>query len=447
MSDISDTHVTRSADGTMLAYRVTGSGPVELLWMSSPSVPMELLWEDPGYSRMARRLGTFCRVIMPEQRGVGASEGDILESFNLDVSDTDIVAVLDAAGVEKAVLVGWSTNGCGMAHFAATHPRRVDALVLIDSCAHYVRESDYPWGFPRERLDDVVAAFEGSWGTVADLEMMAPSSASDERLRASWGRARRSSHSPSLWAKGLRMGLEWDVRPFLPSISARTLVLHREGDRFIHLGAGRYLAEHIPGAKFVVLPGEDHIYFVGDTDALVDEIEEFLTGSRGGAEASVVGVTILFTDIAASTEQEVRLGPREWSRLTDSYEAMVHDVLARHRGREIRTTGDGFLATFDANGRALRCAIEIVARAKAMGLDLRAGLHTGDVEIRGDDIGGLQVNIARRVCDLAAPGEVWVSETVKSATTGSGFAFKHNGLYELKGVPGSWRLYRVMASA
>jgi len=216
-------------------------------------------------------------------------------------------------------------------------------------------------------------------------------------------------------------------------------------DRFIHLGAGRYLAEHIPHAKLVVLPGDDHLFFVGDTDALVDEIEEFLTGSRSGAEASVFNTTVLFTDIAGSTEQEARLGPREWSRLTDAHEAMVHDAVARHRGREIRTTGDGVLATFDANGRALRCAIEMVARAKSMGLDLRAGLHTGDVELRGHDIGGLQVNIARQVCDLTAPGEVWASETVKSATTGAGFGFKEQGQYELKGVPGSWRIYRVLA--
>jgi class 3 adenylate cyclase len=223
------------------------------------------------------------------------------------------------------------------------------------------------------------------------------------------------------------------------------LVLHREGDRFVHLGAGRYLADHIPGAKFVVLPGEDHLYFCGDTDALVDEIEEFLTGSRSGAEASVVTSNILFTDIVGSTEQQARLGRDQWSRLTDNHDAMVRDLLARHRGREVKTVGDGFLATFDASGQAVRCALEILARAKSMGLDLRAGLHAGDVEIRGHDIAGLPVSISKRVCDLAAPGELWISDTARGLMTGSAFAFKELGQYDLKGVPGSWRIYRVVA--
>jgi class 3 adenylate cyclase len=352
---------------------------------------------------------------------------------------------MDAAKAERAVMVGWSALAPIAIRFAVKHPERVDALILINTFAHYVRQDDYPWGYPPEQLDDVVTFLESSWGSAAELKMTAPSRMADEHLQALWGRSRRAGIPPRRYAEGFRLGIESDVRALLPAVSCPTLVLHREGDRLIHLGAGRYLAEHIPGAKFVVLSGDDHLYFVGDTDALVDEIEEFLTGSRGGTETSVVGVTVLFTDIAGSTEQEVRMGPREWSRLTDAYEAMLHDVLARHRGREVRTTGDGVLATFDANGRAVRCAIEIVARAKRMGLDLRAGIHTGDVELRGDDIGGLQVNIARRVCDLASPGEVWVSETVKSATTGSGFGFKEQGQHELKGVPGSWRIYGVMA--
>jgi class 3 adenylate cyclase len=381
---------------------------------------------------------------MPDQRGFGASEGDSRDLYKEEVSASDFLAVMDAAKAQRAVMVGWSALAPIAIRFAVMHPERVDALILINTFAHYVRQDDYPWGYPPEQLDDVVTFLESSWGSAAELKMTAPSRMADEYLQALWGRSRRSGIPPRRYAEGFRLGIESDVRALLPAISCPTLVLHREGDRVIHLGAGRYLAEHIPGAKFVVLSGDDHLYFVGDTDALVDEIEEFLTGSRGGTETSVVGVTVLFTDIAGSTEQEVRLGPREWSRLTDAYEAMLHDVLARHRGREVRTTGDGVLATFDANGRAVRCAIEIVARAKGMGLDLRAGIHTGDVELRGDDIGGLQVNIARRVCDLAAPGEVWVSETVKSATTGSGFGFKEQGQHELKGVPGSWRIYGVM---
>src|SRR5262249_33020774 len=224
-------------------------------------------------------------------------------------------------------------------------------------------------------------------------------------------------------------------------ISCPPLALHREGDRFIHLGAGRYLAEHIPNAKFVVLPGADHLLFLGDTDALVDEIEEFLTGARRGAEGDVVLAAVLFTDIVASTERQARVGPREWSRLTDRHDAMVRAALARHRGREVKTTGDGFLATFDATGRALRCAEEILAGAKDIGLNLRAGVHTGDVEVRGDDIAGLAVTIAKRVCDLAEPGQVLVTETVRSNMVGAGIGFNDQGEHELKGVPGSWRLF------
>jgi class 3 adenylate cyclase len=217
----------------------------------------------------------------------------------------------------------------------------------------------------------------------------------------------------------------------------------REGDRFIHRGAGRYLAEHIPNAKFVVLPGEDHLYFVGDTDALVDEIEEFVVGTRSGAEGDAVTATVVFTDIVASTEHQARVGPRLWSRLSDQHEALVRDLLARHRGREVKTIGDGFLATFDGTGRGLRCAAEIVRGAQGIGLNLRAGVHTGEVEVRGSDIAGLAVTIASRVCDLAGPGEVLVTRTVTDQVVGSDIEFDDRGEHELKGVPGTWRLFGV----
>jgi class 3 adenylate cyclase len=239
--------------------------------------------------------------------------------------------------------------------------------------------------------------------------------------------------------------MEDDVRPVLPSILVPTLVLHREGNRYIQVGAGRYLAEHIPGARLVVLPGDDHLFFVGDTDALVDEIEEFLTGVRSGADADVVLAAVLFADIVASTEYQARVGPREWSRLTDHHDAMVRAALNRHRGHEVKTTGDGFLATFEAAGRALRCATEILVGAKDMGLDLRAGVHSGDVEVRGDDIAGLAVTIAKRVCDLAGPGQVFLSETARGNLVGAGVEFATEGEHTLKGVPGSWRLFSVEA--
>jgi class 3 adenylate cyclase len=435
--------VTRSADGTTLAYHVSGSGPPDLVWMEN-AMPLEPLWDDPAYSSTVPRLATFSRVFNVEARGIGASEGDPRDVLVPgEVSDADLLAVMDAAGAEQAVLIGYSSGGQYAIHFAATHPERVDALVLIDTYAHYVREDDYPWGFPRERLDDVTAFLERSWNTGGELEIIAPSRATDERLRALWGRGRRSTFGPSLTAEVMRRSLEWDGRRLLPSISCRTLVLHREGDRLIHLGAGRYLAEHIPRAKLVVLPGEDHLFFVGDTDALVDEIEEFLVGTRSGAEGDAVTATVVFTDIVASTEHQTRVGPRQWSRLTDQHEALVRDLLARHRGREVKTTGDGFLATFDGTGRGLRCAADIVKGAQGIGLDLRAGVHTGEVERRGSDVAGLTVTIASRVCDLAGPGEVLVTRTVTDHVVGSDIGFDDQGKHELKGVPGSWRLFSV----
>jgi class 3 adenylate cyclase/pimeloyl-ACP methyl ester carboxylesterase len=408
------------------------------------AMPLEPLEDDPGYRRTLTRLATFSRVITVEARGIGASEGDPRDVFVPGaVSDADLLAVLDAAGAERAVLVGFSPGGQFAIHFAATHPERVDALVLIDTYGHYVREDDYPWGFPRERLDDVTVFLERSWATGAEFEIIAPSRATDDRLRALWGRGRRTTFGPSLQAEVMRQSLEWDGRGLLPSISCRTLVLHREGDRFIHLGAGRYLAEHIAGAKFVVLPGEDHMFFVGDTDALVDEIEEFVVGTRSGAEGEAVTATVVFTDIVASTEHQARVGPREWSRLTDQHEALVRDLLARHRGQEVKMTGDGFLATFDGTGRGLRCAADIVQGAQGFGLDLRAGVHTGEIWLRGSDIAGLAVTIASRVCDLAGPGEVLVTRTVTDHVVGSGIEFVDRGEHELRGVPGNWRLFSV----
>jgi class 3 adenylate cyclase len=281
------------------------------------------------------------------------------------------------------------------------------------------------------------------WGTAAAVEVVAPSRMADERFRGWYARSARFGGGPDLIADIVRAKMEEDVRRLLPSISVPTLVLHRQGNRYIHLGAGRFMAQHIPDAKFVVLPGDDHLFFVRDTDALADEIEEFLTGVRSGAEGDVLTMTVLFTDIVASTERQARVGPREWSRLTDRHDAMVRAGLARHQGHEVKTTGDGFLATFDATGRALHCAADILAGAKNIGLDLRAGVHTGEVEVRGDDIAGLAVTIAKRVCDLAGPGEVLVTRTVTDQVVGSGIAFEDRGEHELKGVAGIWRLYAV----
>src|SRR5262249_12713474 len=327
--------------------------------------------------------------------------------------------------------------------FAATHPERVSALVLMHTAAVHVQDDDYPWGVAPDDVDAFLGMVKDTWGTGASVKLMAPSRAGDERFRAWWARCERLSAGPDEMAETFRAAYESDLRPTLASVMVPTLVLHRERNRFVHLDEGRYLADHIPGAKLVVLPGKDHLFFVGDTDALVDEIEEFLTGGRSGAEGDVVTATILFTDIVGSTEHQALIGQREWSRLTDQHDAMIRAALTRHRGHEIKTTGDGFLATFDAAASALRCAAEILAAAEAIRLKLRAGGHTAEVEVRGDDRVGRAVSIVRRIPDLAAPGQVLVSETVRSVLVGSSVEFEDRGEHELKGVPGIWRLYSI----
>jgi class 3 adenylate cyclase len=435
----------RSADGTNLAYQVSGSGPLDLVFLPL-AVPIDLLSEDPGFLRVRRRLDTFSRTLWFDARGMGASEGDPRDSVAGDVYDADLTALVDAVGFQRPAMVGNGLSGPAAIHYSVTHPRRVSALVLLNSHAHYVREDDYAWGIPRQQLEQRVAAIKERWGTAAPgLELLAPSQGADERFRAWLARSRRFRGGPDQVAGLMRASWEQDVRPLLPSISVPTLVLHREGNRYIDLGAGRYLAEHIPDAKFAVIPGGDHLFYAGDTDALVDEIEEFLTGARSGAEGDVVLAAVLFTDIVASTEHQSRVGPREWSRLTDRHDAMVRATLSRHRGHEVKTTGDGFLATFDATGRAVRCATDILAGAEDIGLELRAGVHAGDVEVRRDDIAGLAVTIAKRVCDLAGPGRVLASEMVRGMMVGTAINFEEQGEYELKGVPGSWELFAVVA--
>jgi class 3 adenylate cyclase len=442
VTDPPQTRYTASADGTNLAYQVSGDGPLDLVFVQSSAIPLDLLSEDPGFLRVRRRLDTFSRTLWFDPRGMGASEGELHDSGVGDSYDADLTVLLDAVGFERPAMVASGLSGPAAIHYSVTHPERVSALVLFNSYAHYVQEEGYPFGDSRREIDERVARLREEWGTAATaVELLAPSRVADERYRLWFARSRRLRGGPDQVRRLVQTSLEQDVRALLVSISVPTLVLHRDGNRYIDVGAGRYLAEHIPHAKFVVLPGADHLYYVGDTDALVDEIEEFLTGVRSGAEGEVVMAAVLFTDIVASTEQQARVGPRQWSRLTDHHDAMVRTALARHRGNEVKTTGDGFLATFDATGRALRCAADILAGAKDIGLDLRAGVHTGEVEVRGDDIAGLAVTIAKRVCDLAPPGQLLVSETVRGHMVGADIQFRDQGEHDLKGVPGTWRLF------
>jgi pimeloyl-ACP methyl ester carboxylesterase len=310
VTDAPETHYARSADGTNLAYQVSGEGPLDLVFFNW-SPPIDLLCEDPGFLRVRRRLDSFSRTLWFDPRGTSASEGDLRDSVAGDIHDADLTALLDAVGFERPAIVGPGLCGPAAVHYSVTHPQRVSALVLLNSRAHCVRERDYPWGLTRQDMEGRVAALKANWGTAPNLELLAPSRAADERFRAWFTRVRRFRGGPDEMAWLVRTCWEQDVRPLLRSISVPTLVLHREGNRYLVLGAGRYLAEHIPNAKFVVLPGNDFLFYVSDTDNLVDEIEEFLTGARSGAEGDVRTITVLFTDIVASTKHQARVGPEE----------------------------------------------------------------------------------------------------------------------------------------
>jgi pimeloyl-ACP methyl ester carboxylesterase len=359
--------VTRYAiapDGVSIAYQVTGDGPLDVVWMSALSYPIDLLWEEPGFAHAVKRLRGFSRTVWYEGRGWGASGGSYLDRVIEEVAAGDLTAVLEGTEAEQVVLVGWSLTGTWAVSYAAAHPERVKALVLIDTHAHYVREVDYPLGFPLDALESLIRALGEQWGSGATVETLAPSKADDSMFRERVARYERLGTSPDQVAKGSRLACLRDVRHLLPSVSVPTLVIHRGADRFIRADAGRYLAEHIPGAKYVELPGDDHLFFVGDADAILDEIEDFLTGTHQAPEGDVVTATVLFTDIVASTEQAARMGHRKWNSLTHDHDAMVRATLTRHRGREVKTMGDGFLATFDATSRAVRAAIEILTGAK-----------------------------------------------------------------------------------
>jgi class 3 adenylate cyclase/pimeloyl-ACP methyl ester carboxylesterase len=437
------TRYASTPDGVSIAYQVTGTGALDFVVSSALSFPIDLLWEDPGFVRFAKRLGHFTRTIWCEYRGMGASGGNFQDGLAEETADADLTAVLDAASCERVVLLGMSGGGAFAIRYAATHPDRVRALVLLNTYAHYVQEDDYPWGLDADTLDRLAAPAKDRWGTGSGLRLMAPSKERDERFRAWWARCQRLGVGPEQGAASLRAGVLRDVRGLLPAINVPTLVLHREGNRYVQVGAGRYLAEHIQGAKYVELPGGDHWFFTGDVDGLLDAIEEFLTGSHEAPEGDVVSVTILFTDIVSSTEQSARLGHRKWSAVADDHDAMVRAILDSHHGREVKTMGDGFLVTFDATTRAVRAAMEIVAAAKGLDLEVRAGVHTGEIEVRPHDVIGLAVSIAKRICDLAGPGQVLVSEAVKLHLVGLDIAMSDQGVYVLKGVPDEWRLFAV----
>jgi class 3 adenylate cyclase len=355
----------------------------------------------------------------------------------------DVRAVMDAAGSEKAALFGISEGGPMCILFAATYPERTTALVLYGTFARGLYEPEYPWGAAPDLIERFLERIDREWGTGMTARIFAPSIAQDDRHVQSWGRFERLAVSPGAARVLIHMAMNSDVRHVLPVIRVSTLVLHRSGDAVTRVGGARYMAEHIQGAKYVELLGEDHFPWTGDADAVLDEVEEFLTGARHGPELDRMLATVLFTDIVGSTERAVELGDRQWQELLEHHHRLVRSELNLFRGREVDTAGDGFFATFDGPARGIRCACAIRDSVSSLGITIRAGLHTGECEVMGDKVSGIAVHIGARVMAKAGPGEVLVSSTVKDLVVGSGLHFKDRGEHALKGIPDEWRIFIV----
>jgi pimeloyl-ACP methyl ester carboxylesterase/class 3 adenylate cyclase len=439
-----ETRYAKSGD-IHIAYQVLGDGPTDLVVVPlGVFTNLEWQWEEPSYARFLQRLASFSRLILFDPRGTGLSD-KAPELPIMEQQMDDLAAVLDAVGSERAVVLGISTGGPMAILFTATYPGRVSALVLYASFPTAVRHDDYPWGRTPEFMEEYLRLTDEEWGTGAFLPLLAPTRAGDDAFRSWWTRFERLSSGPGNALAYVRMTLAVDVRPILATISVPTLVLHRRNDAYRHPAQARYLAERIPGAKLVELPGVDHLPYAGDSDALVDEIEGFVTWVRPLHEAERVLATVLFTDIVGSTRRAAELGDRQWRELMTQHDSLVRSELTRFRGREVDRAGDGFLATFDGPARAIRCALAVREALGRLELDIRAGVHTGEVEVAGLDVRGIAVHIGARIASLAEPGEVLASSTVKDLVVGSGIEFQERGLRSLKGVPEPWRLYAVTA--
>jgi pimeloyl-ACP methyl ester carboxylesterase len=427
-----------------LAYQVLGEGHLDIVVIESWVHHVEAFWEIPELARQRRRLASLGRVIIFDRRGTGMSDPVALDRLpDLETQVADICAVMDAAGSTRAAILGLAEGGPLAVLLAASLPERCRALVLFNTAARLSAAPDYPWGAPEERLLEIVRRQAQSWATGDGdhLVHLAPSRVDDPRFTEQLVHLGRGAVSPGAVAHYFRQTVLTDVRDLLPAIQAPTLVLQRAHDQIAGPELGRYLADHIPGARYVELGGADHFWFLDHADELVDEIEEFLTGTRASADPDRQLATVLFTDIVDSTARAVEVGDTRWRALLDEHDSIVRQQLARFGGREIDNTGDGFLATFDRPGSAILCARAIGTGLAHTGLAVRAGVHTGEVEVRGERIGGLSVHIGARVAATAGGGDIVVSSTVKDLLAGSDFTFADRGEHELKGVPGTWRLF------
>ena len=438
------TQYAKSGD-TSIAYQVLGEGPIDLVLVLGFATHIELQWEGAPFARFCERLGTFTRLIIFDKRGTGLSD-PVTEVPTLETRVDDIRAVMDAVGSERAAFFGVSEGGPTSVMFAAAHPDRATALVLHGAMARTTEAPDYPWASPAEALRESAAEFIAPyWGQQAEgmVELFAPSFAGDPRALDLVARLERNAASPAMVQQIFEMFLGTDVRDILPTIHIPTLVIHRRGDRVVNWRAGRDLADRIEGSKYVELDGIDHLPWAGDSDAVIGEVQEFLTGARSAAEPDRVLATVMFADIVGSTARAAELGDARWRELLAAYETALRRELARFRGREVKMLGDGCLATFDGPARAIRCARAIGDAAGAIGLEVRIGIHSGEIELMDNDVGEIAVHIAARVGSLASAGEVLVSGTVKDLVAGSGIRFMERGAQQLKGIPGEWRLFAV----
>jgi class 3 adenylate cyclase len=421
-----------------IAYQVFGEGPVNLVLAPFFVSNVEHFWEDSDISRWLLRLGSFARVVMFDKRGTGMSDR-VTEMPGLDQRMDDLRAVMDAAEMEKAALLGLSEGGSLAALFAATFPNRCTALML---CGAFAKFSS--WFATDEAFAGFLGYVDQAWGSGGAVPFFIPSRINDAAFQRWFGRFERLGAAPAAVAAYMRMNSQIDISGVLPTIRVPTLVIHRTGDVTINIEAGRYLAEHIPEARLLELPGSDHPPMFGDNaNEIADAIQEFLTGAKGRTEIDRVLATVLFTDIVGSTEKAAELGDSRWRSLLDNHHSVIRRHLSRFRGHEIKSTGDGVLATFDGPARGLRCACAISDEIRQLGIEVRAGLHTGECEMIGEDVGGIAVHIGARVAGLASANEVLVSSTVKDLVAGSGLRFADRGNRSLKGVPGEWRIYAV----
>lgn len=440
------THYARSGNAD-IAYQVVGDGPLDLVFVMGWVSNIDEFWTEPSFAYFLQRLAVFSRLIVFDKRGTGLSDRVDEKSLpTLEQRMDDVRAVMDACGSRRAALLGISEGGPMCALFAATYPERTAALLTFGSYVKASASPDYPWGRTEEEHARFCADVRDNWGEhPVGLGARAPSRLHDEAFRQWWTRYLTRSAAPKAVLAFMAMNSQIDVRAALPVIDVPTLIMHRTGDRTLSIGGSRYMARSIRGARFVEFPGEDHLPWTSDVEPVLKEIQEFLTGRRHVEECDRVLATVMFVDIARSTDRAEAVGDRAWSRELQRFWIVARDHVERHRGREVDTAGDGYFATFDGPARGVRCAQAIAREVRELGLDVRAGLHTGEVEMLGEKVSGIAVHIGARIAACAVPGEVTVSSIVRDLVAGSGLRFEDRGLHALKGVAQRCHLYVAAA--